>query len=259
MTDSQYNRILAIITTIAVILLGICFIVCCAHLYFTGGDTPYTPASVGKYLRIVAIPSVITIMLMIGGGVMKITSGVKNKETALRTYSEMLNSFCQRYDISAIDAPKVMTKILDERKSRETFKYIAYSFSAVVMALVFAYMIFVANFTITSLNADVVAALTVALPLSVIAVGIHIPRVLLAEDSAKREIDLIKAYIKENGALKPNPKVKKANPEIDYVLIAKGLLLTVSVIFILLGIFNGGMDDVLQKAVKICTECIGLG
>ena len=30
-------------------------------------------------------------------------------------------------------------------------------------------------------------------------------------------------------------------------------------IFILLGIFNGGMYDVLVKAINICTECIGLG
>jgi hypothetical protein len=30
-------------------------------------------------------------------------------------------------------------------------------------------------------------------------------------------------------------------------------------LLILLGIFNGGMQDVLTKAIKICTECIGLG
>lgn len=25
------------------------------------------------------------------------------------------------------------------------------------------------------------------------------------------------------------------------------------------GIFNGGADDVLKKAIEICTECIGIG
>jgi hypothetical protein len=30
-------------------------------------------------------------------------------------------------------------------------------------------------------------------------------------------------------------------------------------LFIVLGIVNGGMADVLNKAIKICTECIGLG
>ena len=32
-----------------------------------------------------------------------------------------------------------------------------------------------------------------------------------------------------------------------------------AVLFIVLGIVNGGMADVLNKAIKICTECIGLG
>ncbi|MBO5909804.1 MAG: thioredoxin [Clostridia bacterium] len=29
--------------------------------------------------------------------------------------------------------------------------------------------------------------------------------------------------------------------------------------FIIAGVINGGMTDVLNKAIKICTECIGLG
>ena len=33
----------------------------------------------------------------------------------------------------------------------------------------------------------------------------------------------------------------------------------VGVSFVVLGIMNGGMEQVLGKAVRICTECIGLG
>ena len=32
-----------------------------------------------------------------------------------------------------------------------------------------------------------------------------------------------------------------------------------AIVFIIIGIYNGGMADVLNKAIKICTECIGLG
>ena len=35
--------------------------------------------------------------------------------------------------------------------------------------------------------------------------------------------------------------------------------LAAAVIFVIAGIFNGSMIDMLKKAVKICTECIGLG
>ena len=33
----------------------------------------------------------------------------------------------------------------------------------------------------------------------------------------------------------------------------------VGVVLVVVGILNGGMQDVFAKAVKICTECIGLG
>ena len=36
-------------------------------------------------------------------------------------------------------------------------------------------------------------------------------------------------------------------------------ILAVGALFVILGIANGGMADVVQKAIKICTECIGLG
>ncbi|MBQ8302391.1 MAG: thioredoxin [Clostridia bacterium] len=36
-------------------------------------------------------------------------------------------------------------------------------------------------------------------------------------------------------------------------------MLGISLVLVVLGIFNGGVADVLGKAVKICTECIGLG
>ena len=36
-------------------------------------------------------------------------------------------------------------------------------------------------------------------------------------------------------------------------------VLALAIAFIIIGIFNGSMSDVLIKASKICTECIGLG
>ena len=37
------------------------------------------------------------------------------------------------------------------------------------------------------------------------------------------------------------------------------VLLLLSGIFIIWGVFNGGLYDVFVKAINICTECIGLG
>ena len=36
-------------------------------------------------------------------------------------------------------------------------------------------------------------------------------------------------------------------------------VLVLAVLFVIAGIFNGSMEDMLIKAVNICTECVGLG
>lgn len=36
-------------------------------------------------------------------------------------------------------------------------------------------------------------------------------------------------------------------------------LFCTAVLLLILGVVNGGAQDVLAKAVKICSECIGLG
>ena len=39
----------------------------------------------------------------------------------------------------------------------------------------------------------------------------------------------------------------------------KTALLIIAVIFVIAGIFNGSMEDMLIKAINICTECVRLG
>lgn len=41
--------------------------------------------------------------------------------------------------------------------------------------------------------------------------------------------------------------------------LVSAIILAAAIVFILLGVMNGGAEDVLIKAVNICTECIGLG
>lgn len=39
----------------------------------------------------------------------------------------------------------------------------------------------------------------------------------------------------------------------------RAIIFIIAIVFIVLGVLNGGMADVLGKAINICTECIGLG
>lgn len=257
MTKSKYGRIIAIATTACAILLGIMFIICTAHLFFTGGDNPYSRERVGKYLILLSVPSFITLALAIWGVIYNAMTGENNESGTPRTDSELLESFTKRYDIN--DFPEdVRDTAIAEKDKRELYTWLAYDFSFLMINVAAVYFDLFCKFTIENLNSDVLSALAGILPLAVLAVAVHIPKAYLIEGSCKRELDLLKASIKENGA--PAVRVnEESKTKINSRLIARYVIAGVAVVFVILGIFNGGMADVFAKAVKICTECIGLG
>ena len=253
MTKSNYGRIIALTTTVCVILLGIMFITCCAHLYFTGGDQPYSRERAGKYLLVLAIPSLITLASVVAGIIYNLKTGENDVDKTARTHSEMLHSFASRYELNSFPRD-VQAAVITERNQRKIVKLVAYCVSAVLALVAVIYLTLVSKYTIENLNGDVILALAVALPLAVISVAIHIPVAYMVERSSAKEITILKESIKTNGA--PKLAEKKQDEALD---VAKYVILGVAVLLIVLGIFNGGMADVLNKAVKICTECIGLG
>lgn len=91
--------------------------------------------------------------------------------------------------------------------------------------------------------------LSILAPLFFIAVGLVIGGLL--------------AGVKNANAGKPmrngiRPKLKTKTRQIRPGVV-QAALLAAAAVFILLGVFNGSALDVLTKAIKICTECIGLG
>ena len=58
------------------------------------------------------------------------------------------------------------------------------------------------------------------------------------------------------GKIRPCPPRAQMGRSLGIVRIT---ILCLGVLFIILGVMNGGSRDVLVKAINICTECIGLG
>ncbi len=63
-----------------------------------------------------------------------------------------------------------------------------------------------------------------------------------------------KPLVKDKKAKKSHPKARKAG-----VLVARIVVGAAAVALLVFGIYDGGMKDVLLKAINICTQCIGLG
>lgn len=76
---------------------------------------------------------------------------------------------------------------------------------------------------------------------------------VLHGQSVLREIEILKAAPQK----KPSPEALAAKKSV--VPVVRIALYAAAAVLIVLGVMNGGLWDVLVKAVNICTECIGLG
>ena len=82
----------------------------------------------------------------------------------------------------------------------------------------------------------------------------------LQEKSMQREIDFAKEQIrleKEAGSM-PEPEKADKKTRGSFRALRTALLI-LSVVLIAAGVSNGSAKDVYGKAIKICTECVGLG
>lgn len=88
--------------------------------------------------------------------------------------------------------------------------------------------------------------------------------VILGDTFAKKKEEKIKREIAENavkGIRVPAAKAEKrtAKEHTKLLWIIRGGVAVVGIVCVITGICNGGMADVLKKAIQICTQCIGLG
>ena len=84
---------------------------------------------------------------------------------------------------------------------------------------------------------------------------------VLQEKSMRQEIAAAKEQINAEKAsgVRPEAKKEKKNSPAGKTRLLRTALLVLAVALIIAGVFNGSARDVFGKAVKICTECVGLG
>ena len=122
---------------------------------------------------------------------------------------------------------------------------------AVCAALSLVFLLNRDNFTSWDLEMVMGQMLLHTLPWIVVAFAAVIVASVFCRRSIEREIGLLKGV---SGSKAPEANAKPSR--LPYVRIA---LYALAIVLIVLGINNGGMRDVLIKAINICTECIGLG
>ena len=112
------------------------------------------------------------------------------------------------------------------------------------------------NFDSVDITGSMVNAMYVLLPCMFVPFLYGVFSVFYSRSSIKREIALAKDAIAAGAASNVAKEVKDRTAPLLYL---RWGLLAVGICLLVYGFWAGGTEDVLTKAVNICTECVGLG
>ena len=248
------EKLLRIILTAATVLLLALLAWQCLDIYLVGNSAANLDAN-GLHiqsvyraedviarlsgLRIWAVgylALLIAACVMISGGAKKQTAGIE-PDNRLRLMKKKI-----------ADLPE---NARAEENLRKKIGYGTVTVIAVCTVLSLVYLLNRDHFTSWDLEVVMGQMLVHILPWVILAFTAVIVASVFCRRSMEQEIGLLKGVSGGNvqeAAEKPS--------RVNYVRIA---LYAAALVLIVLGINNGGMRDVLIKAINICTECIGLG
>ena len=161
-------------------------------------------------------------------------------------------------DLMADRVAEPSAEMKKERALQQKLRYGGWGAFGLCMLPILLYMLNGGHFQNGDLEEMIKALAAHVLPWTALGIACLIVSTVLEGKSIQREYDAIMARIKEakEAGIKAEPKEK--TPARDYVIL-RLVLLTLAVVFILAGILNGSMTAVVNKAIRICTECVGLG
>ncbi len=333
--NSIYTYVLSaiLIITAGAFIFGVC------HLFFTGGDTPYSRERVGEYLSFLIIPSLLSVFGILVGAVLNRLFTDKERTKLGLSSAQMLKIMYRRYDVYDFE-PEVTSHIIVLKKKRRGIFLVTACLSIALISVFCVLAIFLPSHNVSDFNREVIKAILIVFPSTLIVIGFIYASSRLCEQAAAAELAILKEQtkgVKPDGAelrvprIAPLAVILKFSACISLAIgtLASGILLFVKrfastktvcpgnlenftfgvgafllaailavaailtiyevcafierrkvgassrnsrvigflrlfilslgIVFVVIGISNGGMRDVFAKAVAICTECIGLG
>lgn len=247
--DKKLYKIFTIAVSVQTIIMGVFFIIQILRIYYANNSI-YTREICGEYL-IQMLPIIIVWILLVVFSAFYFETA-KEKLPKITNIAKLsyFENICP--DSNNSDSEYILK---NEQKKRKISLLICFIITIICSLLGLLYLLNGDHFASNdNLSRQAVELAIHLLPWCIIAFGSFIVYVYYEERSAKRSIEAIKEIIKSNGKCE---KVKKDNnKKINIVRIS---LFVVAIFLIVFGLINGDANGVLQKAINICTECIGLG
>ena len=263
----RIHLIYGIIAAVLLVALGVALIVACRGIY-TSGPRPYTRDAIAGKLQDMSLLLYLNLVAILGGIVLNIVLPLpKAKTKPIRNELMVMQKIIEK-----IGTPNQTQQLKIQREIRlRRIGWIIFAILAVGAAIYpVLYLFNIQNFPGVDPTAEIMAASWIVIPYSIFLLGCYFIADLISKYSTIRQTAVYKQMLLEKNlsaadaaaAYKNRLLEKKHSAEDTSAKIMNGLraaLAITAICFIVAGIFNGSANDVLTKAIKICTECIGLG
>lgn len=254
----RIHLVYGIVLSALLAVTGILLIVSCVSIY-QSGPRPFSPDSIAAAFHKISIPVYVTVGAVILGAILRLLLPTESKKMkAVMDKRDLLAKLECRLNGVAVE-PATLDSINREVRLRTLLRPLAALLCVAAFVPAVVHVIKPESFTMATYNQDVINAFLWLLPGILVMIGAFTAVAYLEDASLQRQITLVKAAMAAAGGTRAATESTSAPRRGHAVLVVRLSLLAVGIAFVILGIFNGGMADVLSKAVNICTECIGLG
>lgn len=256
------------------VLTAVLFIVQIWALFRATDVDPYSVETVSKRFSQIAVPFWIWIALIVGGGVVSLAlPEAEEKPKAFVPVGKTLTRLKGRLSENAVG----MVELNRKNTLRKAVWIACAAVCVVAAAVALVYLLnkdYVGKFTTEFYKSHVEAEKLVKIfPWAFAALCVCAGALIYQSYSLKKELTLVKQMVADSAKRGEKPQAKEEKKSGLKTLekrlsclrseraknITRIVLAVGSVALIIIGIANGGMRDVLTKAINICTQCIGLG
>ena len=252
-TKKRIRLLYGIVLSVAIGVTGLLLMAACLQIFLSGGEQIYTPEKVATAFSRIAVPVYICLGLILFGFVLHLVLWqTPGKDPKIKHPVMQLRRLQLTRDPRQADAEKEA----DIRRLRRN-RRILLAVCLVLCAFWFGLFLFFAlvNSTFYPEAVDATAyVVSLMYPFgacTVLCLGYGLLTAHLLRQNAEKQIALYKQC-------PPLPHAKET-AKIGPWLVLRYAVLAAAVFLVIFGLLTGGWQDVLTKAVNICTECVGLG
>lgn len=253
--------------TALTVVLGALFIWQVLDIYLTGkaaGARPYSYEDVVMRIKTyISVPFWIWIAAIVVGLILWEIFYVKEKLIPITDDRYVLYRLSKRIPANVSDDLKSSAEYVNKQKKKlKIMHWCLLGLAALYVIYMIVYVSIPSFFTETA-NAtpEVVTMAAFVLPVAAVVYAAGCAYVIVLNKSAKAMLPHVKkltAGIKAPQPVQPN-KFMQIVTHKYFILGVRIAVACFGVAFVIVGCFTGSVKEVFDKAIRICTECIGLG